>query len=144
MEWKRPPFTISTDPNRLDIGLIHRFLSEEAFWALGRSLEVVERSVSNSLCFGVYEDQKQVGFARIITDYATFAWLDDVFILPEWRGHGLGKWLVGCIVAHPELGGLKRLALATRDAHSLYKDYGGFEVLRNPERWLERRKDSTL
>jgi GNAT superfamily N-acetyltransferase len=141
MEWTRAPYTISTDRDRLNISMIHRFLSEEAFWALGRPLEVVQRSLENSLCFGVYDGQRQVGFARLITDYATFGWLDDVFILPEYRGRGLAKWLVECVVSHPQVSCLKRLALATRDALSLYQTYGGFIPLRNPDRWLERRLD---
>ena len=139
MEWNRPPYTISTDPARLDIDLVHRFLSEEAFWALGRSRQVVERSIANSLCFGVYQASAQVGFCRLVTDHATFGWLDDVFILPEQRGLGLGKWLVACVMSHPEVVDLKRVALATRDALSLYIDYGGFTPLHNPDRWLERK-----
>jgi GNAT superfamily N-acetyltransferase len=139
MEWNRPPYTVSTDPARLDVDLIHRCLSEQAFWALGRPREVVERSLENSLCFGVYAGVVQVGFCRLVTDHATFGWLDDVFILPEYRGQGLGKWLVECVMAYPEVTGLHRVALATRDAHSLYVDYGGFTPLHNPERWLERK-----
>lgn len=141
MEWNRPPYTISTDPTRLDVALIYRFLSEEAFWALNRPREVVERSLGNSLCFGVYHGTAQVGFCRLVTDHATFGWLDDVFILPQYRGQGLGKWLVACVMAHPEVTGLKRVALATRDAISLYVNYGGFTPLHNPDRWLERKLD---
>ena len=139
MEWNQPPFTVSTDPARLDVDLIHRFLSQEAFWALGRPREVVERSIENSLCFGVYQESTQVGFCRLVTDHATFGWLDDVFILPEYRGQGLGKWLVACVMSHPEVQGLQRVALATRDAHSLYMDYGGFTILHKPNHWLERK-----
>jgi GNAT superfamily N-acetyltransferase len=139
MDWNRPPYTVSTDPSRLDIDLIHKFLSEECFWALGRPREIVERSVANSLCFGVYLGAAQVGFCRLVTDYATFGWLDDVFVLPEQRGQGLGKWLVECVMAHPEVTGLKRVALATRDALSLYIDYGGFTPLHKPGHWLERK-----
>jgi len=139
MDWSRPPYTISTDPNRLDVKLIHRCLSEQAFWALGRPFEVVQRSLENSLCFGVYHATELVGFCRLVTDHATFGWLDDVFILPEYRGQGLGKWLVECVMSHPEVSGLHRVALATRDAHSLYVDYGGFTQLHNPDRWLERK-----
>jgi GNAT superfamily N-acetyltransferase len=139
MDWNRPPYTVSTDPSRLDIDLIHKFLSEECFWALGRPREIVERSVANSLCFGVYLGAAQVGFCRLVTDHATFGWLDDVFVLPDYRGQGLGKWMVECVMSHPEVTGLKRVALATRDALSLYIDYGGFTPLRNPDRWLERK-----
>jgi GNAT superfamily N-acetyltransferase len=144
MEWNHPPYTISTDPSRLDVALIHRFLSQEAFWALGRPREVVERSIENSLCFGLYCEAAQVGFCRMVTDHATFGWLDDVFILPEYRGQRLGKWLVACVMSHPEVQGLQRVALATRDAHSLYMDYGGFTTLHNPERWLERKLNVSI
>lgn len=138
MEWKRGQFLISDDPGRLEVEVIHRYLSQESYWAQGRSREVVERSIANSLCLGVYEDGRQVGFARVVTDYATFAWLCDVFVLESGRGHGLGKWLVECVVSHPKLQGLRRVLLATRDAHGLYRDYGGFKPLANPERWMER------
>ncbi len=139
MEWNRPPYTISTDPNRLDMKLIHRCLSELAFWALGRPFEVVQRSLENSLCFGVYRATELVGFCRLITDHATFGWLEDVFILPEHRGLGLGKWLVECVMSHPEVTSLQRVALATRDAHTLYLNYGGFTPLHKPNHWLERK-----
>jgi len=129
---------ISTDPARLDVGLIHRFLSEESYWAQGRTYAVVVRSIANSLCFGAYQDGAQVGFARVVTDYVTFAWLCDVFVLPAARGQGVGKRLVAAVAGHPDLIGLRRVMLATRDAHELYRRYGGFEVLRAPERWMER------
>ncbi len=124
---------------RLDIELIHAYLSQRAYWALGRPCEVVQRSIENSLCFGVYVQDQQVGFARVVTDYATFARLCDVFILEAHRGRGLGKRLVEAVVAHPALRGLGRLLLATRDAHALYRRHGGFEALQAPERWMERR-----
>lgn len=138
LEYQRDAFTISTDKSRLDLPLIHEYLSQRSYWAQGRTLEAVQRSIEHSLCFGVYEGERQVGFARVVTDYATFAWLCDVFILESHRGHGLGKWLVACLVAHPELQGLRRWMLATRDAHELYRRYGGFETLKAPERWMER------
>lgn len=131
-------YTISTDPALLDVPFIHKFLSEEAYWALGRPYETVVRSVENSLCFGVYHGAQQVGFARVVTDYATFAWLCDVFIIPTERGKGLSKRLVQAVVSHPMLAGLRRMMLATRDAHELYRRYGEFEALRTPERWMER------
>lgn len=137
---QRDPLTISTDKARLDVELIHAFLSQHAYWALGRPREVVQRSIENSLCFGVYDQEQQVGFARVVTDYATFAWLCDVFILETHRGRGLGKRLVENIVAHPALRGLRRLLLATRDAHELYRRHGGFEALQAPDRWMERRE----
>jgi len=131
-------FTISTDRARLDIDFVHRWLSEESYWALGRALEVVERAIANSLCFGLYSDERQVGFARVVTDYATFGWLCDVFVIDEARGNALGKWLVQMVVAHPDLAEVRRLLLATRDAHELYRRYGGFENMTNPERWMIR------
>jgi GNAT superfamily N-acetyltransferase len=141
-EYHRDLYTISTDPDRLDIAVIHKFLATDSYWAQNRPIEVVRRSIENSLTFGVYRDHRQVGFARVITDYATFAWLCDVFILPEQRGSGLGKWLVECVVSHPDIQPLRRLLLATRDAHELYRRYGGFTPLASPERWMERMKSS--
>ncbi len=137
-EYQKDSFVISTDPARLDIPLVFRFLSQEAYWAKNRTFEVVQKSIANSLNFGVYQGQQQVGFARIVTDYATFAWLCDVFILPEARGQGLSKWLVECIISHPDLRGLRRILLATSSAHSLYRKYGGFEAILGPDRWMER------
>lgn len=131
-------FEISTDRARLDIDYIHRYLSEESYWAIGRSRAVVEKSIANSLNFGVYDGDRQIGFARVVTDYATFAWLCDVFIDAAYRGHGLGKQLVGAVVAHPELQGVRNFILATRDAHELYRHYGGFEPLTAPDRWMAR------
>lgn len=137
-EVQRGEYTLSTDPARLDLAAIHAFLSQQTYWAKDRSLEVVQRSVENSLNFGVYHRANQVGFARVITDYATFAWVCDVYILPEYRQQGLGKWLIESLVAHPLLQPLRRLLLATRDAHGLYQTYGGFQLLHNPERWMEK------
>lgn len=135
-------YEISTDLDRLDIEYIHRYLSEVSYWALGRSRSVVEKSIRNSLCFGVYDGSRQVGFARVVTDYATFAWLCDVFIDETCRGLGLGKRLVQTVMAHPELQGLRNFILATRDAHELYRRYGGFEPLPVPERIMAKpRKD---
>lgn len=136
-EWLQGEFVISTDPARLDVAMIHQYLSGSAYWAMGRPLEVVRRSIGNSLPFGVYKGTMQIGFARVVTDYATFAWLADVFVLPEFRGHGIGKWLVGVIVDHPRLPGLRRWILATKDAHSLYAKYG-FTPLQTPERFMQR------
>lgn len=129
---------ISTDRTRLDIAYVHRYLSEECYWAIGRSREVVEKSIANSLNFGVYDDDRQLGFARVVTDYATFAWLCDVFIDAAYRGQGLGKRLVAAVIADPELQGLRNFILATRDAHALYRQYGGFEPLAAPDRWMAR------
>ena len=129
---------ISTDRSRLDIAYIHRYLSEECYWSIGRRREIVEKSIANSLCFGVYDGDRQMGFARVVTDYATFAWLCDVFIDAAYRERGLGKQLVETVVAHPELQGLRNFILATRDAHELYRQYGGFEALAAPDRWMAR------
>lgn len=136
-EWQRSEYTISTDRARLDIEMIHRYLSGSAYWAMGRPLDVVRRSIENSLPFGIYKGSAQIGFARVVTDYATFAWLADVFVLPEFRGQALGKWLIGVVGAHPELQGLRRWILATKDAHRLYAQYG-FTPMRAPERFMER------
>lgn len=131
-------YTLSTDPARLDVPFVHDFLSQHTYWAQGRPFEVVKRSIENSLNFGIYHGAQQVGFCRVVTDYATFAWLCDVFIVPEHRKAGLGKFLVDCVVNHPELKPLRRLLLATRDAHELYRKYGGFTNLGSPERWMEK------
>ena len=135
--WQRNEYEISDDRLRLDIKLIHKYLSTESYWATGRDAKTVERSIQNSLPFGVYKNGKQVGFARVLTDYATFAWIADVFVLTEHRGQGLSKWLMEVILAHPDLQGFRRWVLATKDAHELYRKYG-FQGLKRPERWMER------
>jgi GNAT superfamily N-acetyltransferase len=136
--WTDPQgeFEISTDPSRIDISAVHGFLTA-SYWARGVSLETVNRSIRNSLCFGIYHGGAQVGFARVITDRATFAYLADVFVIERFRGRGLSTWLMQCILDHPELQGLRRWALVTRDAHGLYKQFG-FQELKSPERWMER------
>ena len=128
---------ISTEPNRLDIDVIHRFLSESSYWATGRPRAVVQRSIDNSLCFGAYADGRLVGFARVVTDYATFGWLADVFVLDAYRGQGVGKALVRAVDDHPDLRDV-RLLLATKDAHGLYAQYG-FEPVA-PDRYMTRPK----
>ena len=140
VEYERGKYIISTDKARLDVEAVHHFLSTQAYWALNRPIEIVKATIENSICFGVYDDdtKTQVGFARAVTDYATFAWVCDVFIIPEYRSQGLGKWLVECIVNYPELSSLRRIVLATRDAHELYRKYGSFSNLRTPERWMEK------
>ncbi len=138
IEYRREDYIISTDKARLDVGMLHRFLSTESYWAKGIPLEVVRKQVENSLCFGVYHGEKQVGFGRIITDYAAIAYLADIFILPEERGRGLGKWLVASMLQHPELQGLRAWLLATKDAHTLYAQFG-FQPLRSPENQMELR-----
>lgn len=134
-EWQRGNFTISTDPKKLDFDVIHGYLVK-CYWAEGIPRDVVQRSVGSSLCFGVYDGGAQVGFARVITDYATFAYLADVFVLESHRGQGLAKWLMECILAHPELQTLRRWSLMTRDAHQLYARYG-FRIPPQPERYME-------
>ena len=118
----------------MDIDLIHSFLTR-SYWAEGISTEIVRRSIEGALCFGVFENDKQVGFARMITDKATFAYLADVFIIEEYRGLGLSKWLMEFIMSYPDLQGLRRMILATRDAHELYKKFG-FTSLNNVDRWM--------
>jgi GNAT superfamily N-acetyltransferase len=136
-EWRKGEYTVSDDRARLDMDVIYDFLNESSYWARGRSRERVERCVAHSLPFGVYRDGRQVGFARVVTDYATFAWLADVFVLEEHRGRGLSKWLMEVILGHPELQGFRRWVLATKDAHELYRKFG-FIDLHRPERWMER------
>ena len=129
-------FSISTDNNLLDLGLIHHYLDKDSYWANGIPFDKLERSIKNSLCFGVYFEGKQIGFARVVTDKATFGYLADVFILPEFRKQGLSKWLVQTIMGHPDLQGLRRWSLATVDAHGLYAQFG-FTEITNPERWMQ-------
>ena len=117
-------YLISTDPSLLNVDTIYNYLSGESYWAKNIPRHVVEKSIANSLCFGLYHNNKQVGFARLVTDKATFAYLGDVFILPAYRGNGLSKWLMQVIHAHPELQGLRRWVLGTRDAHGLYEQFG--------------------
>lgn len=154
-ERRRGEYLISTDPAKLDIDAVSDFLAR-SYWANSRSRETIERSISHSLCFGIYRTghdpteaaeshdsdkanpiRRQVAFARVVTDYATFAWLCDVFVDEEFRGIGLGKWLVETTLAHPELQGLRRWMLATADAHALYRSFG-FGALAAPERWMDR------
>lgn len=136
-EWTRGNFLISTDTHRVDLDVVHRFLAE-AYWSRGIPREVVAKSIEHSLIFGLYriEPPRQIGFARVITDYATFAYLSDVFILEPFRGQGLARWMMEVIVAHPDLQGLRRWLLATRDAHDVYRHIG-FRGLANPERFME-------
>jgi GNAT superfamily N-acetyltransferase/uncharacterized damage-inducible protein DinB len=133
---RRGDFLVSTDLALLDLPLIHDFLANRSYWAAGRPAEVVRRSLDDSLCFGLYERHRQVGLARVVTDRATFAWLCDVFVLEEYRGRGLSKWLLECVMAHPDLQGLRRFLLATLDAHGLYRRFG-FAPLAEPARYLE-------
>jgi GNAT superfamily N-acetyltransferase len=133
---RRGDFFISTDPGLLDLLAVHDFLANRAYWSPGVPLEVVRRAVAGSLCFGLYERERQIGFARVVTDRATFAWLCDVFVHEEYRGRGLSKWLIDCVMGHADLQGLRRIILGTRDAHGLYSRYG-FKPLADPTRFLE-------
>ena len=128
---------ISTDKSKLDIDVIHKFLVEDSYWSKTRTFEQTKTAIENSICFGVYDEGRQVGFARVVSDHATFAYLGDVFILDEYRGKGLSKRLMEVIVSHPDLQGLRRWLLATKDAHGLYEQFE-FASLKFPERWMER------
>ena len=134
MNFTKDRFYITTEKEKMDIDFIHSFLNR-SYWAEGISKEIIRRSVEGALCFGVFENDKQVGFARMITDRATFAYLADVFIIEEYRGLGLSKWLMEVILSHPDLQGLRRMMLATRDAHDLYKKFG-FTPLNKVDRWM--------
>ena len=137
MEWRHEEFAIDTDRSRLQIDVIQSFLANDSYWAQTRTLEQTKTAIENSTCFGVYHGKRQVGFARVVSDFATFAYLGDVFIIEEFRGRGLSKWLMETIISHPSLQGLRRWVLATRDAHALYEKFG-FHELAFPERWMER------
>ena len=136
MEYKHDKFIISDDPSRLDIDVICEFLSR-SYWANKRPRDAIEKSIQHSLNFGVYDGERQIGFARVVTDRAVFAYLCDVFIHEEYRGQALGKWMMQCILAHPDLQGLRRWCLLTQDAHGLYEQFG-FTELNDPARWMEK------
>lgn len=135
LEWRRDEQTISTDPAKLDRRMVHEFLAS-SYWAKGIPREIVERSIEGSFNFGLFERGRQIGFARVITDRATYAYLADVFVIESHRGRGLAKWLMETILAHPDLQGLRRWMLVTRDAHELYRKVG-FTDLAHPERMME-------
>ncbi len=135
-EWSRDDFTVSCDPAKLDQAVVTGFLAE-SYWARGIPAATVRRSIEGSLCFALLAGERQIGFARVITDRTTIAYLGDVFVLPEYRGKGLGKWLIGCVLAHPQLQGLRRWVLVTADAHGLYQQFG-FKPLARPEGFMER------
>jgi GNAT superfamily N-acetyltransferase len=139
IEFRRDNLLISTDPSRLDLDAITDMLSR-AYWAIDRTREVIVRSLQNSLVIGVYDGSRQIGLARVVSDYATFAWLCDVFVHEDYHQRGIGKWLMETILAHPDLQGLRRLLLITRDAAGLYGRYG-FTPLQNPGRWMEKLND---
>jgi GNAT superfamily N-acetyltransferase len=136
MEWTRAEFTVSDDAARRDRGVIERFLTQ-SYWAKNIPSATLDKSLRNSLCFTLLEGDRQVGFARVVSDRATFAYLMDVFVLPEFRERGLAKWLLTCVLGHPELQGLRRWMLGTRDAHGLYSKLG-FTPLKRPDTFMER------
>lgn len=136
MNWQREEYIITTDKTKLNAHYIHHYLSTQSYWAANIPFETVQKSIEGSLCFGVFHDKQQVGFARMITDYATFGYLADVFIDETHRGKGLAKWLMEIIMAHPELQGFRRFMLGTRDAHKLYEKFG-FTALTAPERFMQ-------
>ncbi|MEZ4868054.1 MAG: GNAT family N-acetyltransferase [Caldilineaceae bacterium] len=122
-EYHKAPYTISTDPARLDLAVIHDYLYH-SYWSPGVPRAAVAKAIQHSLNFGLYEGEEQIGFARVVTDYASVAYLADVFVLPEQRGHGLGVWLIDCVVNCPAIAGIRSFSLATRDAHGLYRKFG--------------------
>lgn len=133
-------FYISTDKSKININIVFNYLSKESYWGKGRSLELIQRSIDNSLCYSILtKTDEQVGFARVITDFATFAYLADVFVLPEFQGNGLGKMLIKKIIKHPQLEKIRRFLLATQDAHGLYEQFG-FKALEKPEIWMEKKE----
>ena len=137
-EYTRGNYLISTDPNRLDLDAIFAFISR-SYWGANRTREVMQRALQNSLNFGIYDEGeggRQIGLVRVVSDYAVFVYLCDVYILEEYRGQGLGKWLLEVVRAYPQLQGLRRWVLVTRDAHGFYRRYG-FTELVTPERWME-------
>ena len=136
MELRKGTFTISTDKTKLDIPYIHLFLAQ-SYWAENIPTAIVQKSIDGSVCFGVYDDENQIGFARVITDKATFGYLADVFIDKKYRGRGLSKWLMETIMAHPELQGFRTWQLGTKDAHGLYEKFG-FRPLEYPERMMRK------
>ena len=137
MKWASGEFTIDTDNERVDVDAVQAFLENDSYWAQTRTRDQTETAIANSICFGLYCGERQIGFARVVSDRATFAYIGDVYVLDEFRGQGLSKWLMETIIAHPELQGLRRWVLATRDAHEIKKKYG-FRELVHPERWMER------
>jgi GNAT superfamily N-acetyltransferase len=135
IESVRGEYTISTDRSRIDVAAVHAFLST-SYWSPGIPEDVIRRGIAGAICFGIYRGREQVGFARVITDQATYAYLSDVYVLEAHRGRGLAKWMMQVVMSHPSLQGLRRFSLSTRDAHSLYKQFG-FEIVANPDRQME-------
>jgi GNAT superfamily N-acetyltransferase len=139
-EEEKDGFLISTDRSKLDLTVIHNYLCNESYWARHITFDIVQRSIENSFCFGIYKENQLIGFARLITDYTSFAYLADVFVLTEYRGKGLSKWLMAFMLANPEMQGLRRWLLTTKDAHGLYEQFG-FIVHDKPERVMYTNND---
>ena len=136
LTWQRDDFTVTTDPRCFDLDVIHDFLANQASWSQGIPRATLERSIANSLGFALLHGGRQIGFARVISDFATITYLGDVFVIEAYRGRGLSKWLMECVVSHPDLQGLRRWSLATSDAHGLCRKFG-FTPLAAPERFME-------
>lgn len=139
IEEKRGTFRISTNKDELDIPFIQNWLINESYWAANRSPELISRSIEHSLCVGLYSLDEQIGFARIVTDYSTFAWLCDVFVTEQYQSKGLGKWMIATIANHPTIQSLKLFLLGTRDAHELYRKYAQFGSIDEPFKWMIRK-----
>ena len=135
LSYQKGDFAVYTDPAKLDVVAIHGYLSR-AYWSEGIPRDIVEKAIANSLCFGLFHGENQIGLARVVTDRATYAYLCDVYVLEEFRGKGFGVWLMECVMSHPDLQGLRRFSLATRDAHGLYEKFG-FAELKKPESQME-------
>lgn len=129
-------FTISTDKSKLDLTVIHDYLANESYWSKNIPKERIRKSIANALCFGIYYKGNQIGYAKVVSDFSTMAYLGDVFVLEDYRGQGLSKWLMETIMSHPELTGLRRWILLTSDAHELYKKFG-WQPIASPEKWME-------
>lgn len=137
MQKEKNDFVFTDEKQKMDPILIHQFLTNESYWSKGITLEKVKRSMEHSLCFGIFYNNEQIGFARVITDYVRMAYLADVFILPAFRGKGLGKWMMENILVYPDFSEIKKWLLGTADAHGLYKQFG-FTALAHPERFMEK------
>ena len=137
LSWTRGDFMVTTESEKISLDVVHAFLANESYWAKNIPRDVVEQSIENSLCFGLFQNEEQIGFARVITDRATIAYLGDVFVLTTHRGQGLSQWLMECVMSHPDLLGLRRWILLTGDAHGWYEKFG-FTAIAAPQKWMEK------
>ena len=137
LSWTRGEFSITTDNNKISLDVVHAFLANESFWAKNIPRHTVARSITHSLCFGLFKNDEQIGYARVITDRATIAYLGDVFVLASHRGQGHSRWLMECLTSHPDLQGLRRWVLLTSDAHGLYEKFG-FSAIDSPQMWMQK------